>query len=263
MPEGHTIHRLARDHTDWFAGQRLLVLSPQGRFEEEAEVLSGKRLKEVSAHGKHLFYHWPRGLVTHIHLGLYGMFRIATNPPPEPRGAVRLRMIGHRKTLDLNGPNRCELVDRDRYRSIRSRLGEDPLRDDASVERVLERLNRTARPIGTVLLDQSVIAGIGNIYRAEILFLMGIHPLMPSNELGDKRIQQLWELSSRLLRTGVKHNQIITRRPPERNGSKGEQNKRERLNVYKRSRCPQCNAAIQCYDLAARKMFSCRTCQKL
>ena len=59
MPEGHTIHRIARDHQKWFAGQKLIVTSPQGRFEDEAQRVSGKKLREVTAHGKHLFYHWP------------------------------------------------------------------------------------------------------------------------------------------------------------------------------------------------------------
>ena len=88
MPEGHTIHRIARDHTKWFAGQKLIVTSPQGRFEDEARKVSGKQLRTVSAHGKHLLYHWNRNLIGHIHLGLNGNFRLHNNPPPKPRGVV-------------------------------------------------------------------------------------------------------------------------------------------------------------------------------
>lgn len=91
MPEGHTIHRMARDHGKWFAGQRLTVASPQGRFESEAQSLNGKVLKTVEAHGKHLYYVFTGGSVLHIHLGLYGKFRLFKNPPPEPRGAVRVQ----------------------------------------------------------------------------------------------------------------------------------------------------------------------------
>ena len=92
MPEGHTIHRLAKDHQKWFAGQKMGALSPQGRFSEEAEQISGLKLVSTSAHGKHLFYHWEDGQTMHIHLGLYGKFRVHRNPAPEPRGAVRVRM---------------------------------------------------------------------------------------------------------------------------------------------------------------------------
>lgn len=81
MPEGFTIDRIDRDHQKWFAGQKLIVSSPQGRFKEEATKISGKQLHEVAAHRKHLFYHWNRNLFTHVHLGLYGKFRVHKNPP--------------------------------------------------------------------------------------------------------------------------------------------------------------------------------------
>ncbi|MEM6331080.1 MAG: DNA-formamidopyrimidine glycosylase family protein, partial [Planctomycetota bacterium] len=75
MPEGHTIHRLARDHNRDLAGQKLRVSSPQGRFEEGAAQLDGRKLIDVDAHGKHLGYRFTGGHVVHIHLGLYGKFR--------------------------------------------------------------------------------------------------------------------------------------------------------------------------------------------
>ena len=74
MPEGHTVHRLARDHSRWLAGQRLKVTSPQGRFEVESQLLSGKTLRSVEAHGKHLYYSFSDDRVLHIHLGLYLRF---------------------------------------------------------------------------------------------------------------------------------------------------------------------------------------------
>ena len=70
MPEGHKVHRLARDHAKLFTGQRLRVSSPQGRFEEGAQLLDGKTLKSVEAHGKHLCYRWSGGRLLHVHLGL-------------------------------------------------------------------------------------------------------------------------------------------------------------------------------------------------
>lgn len=157
MPEGHTIHRIARDHQNWFAGQKLIVSSPQGRFEEGASNISGKKLRDVTAHGKHLFYHWNRNLIGHVHLGLYGKFRLHKNPPPEPRGVVRVRMIGEEKSFDLNGPNCCELIDKAKHEELRLRLGEDPLRDDASAEWVWQRMQKSRSAIGSLLLNQSVM----------------------------------------------------------------------------------------------------------
>lgn len=263
MPEGHTIHRIARDHQKWFAGKQLIVTSPQGRFEDEANRLNGKRLREVSAHGKHLFYHWNRNLIAHVHLGLYGKFRLHNNPPPEPRGAVRVRMIGEERSFDLNGPNCCELIDKPEFIELRSRLGEDPLSDDALAETVWNKMQRSRSAIGSLLLNQSVIAGIGNVYRAEILFLLGIHPQLPANEVERTTFDELWALTVDLLQIGVKHNRIITAGFT----ASGKVPKRlratERLNIYKRSHCPSCESPVKTWQLANRKMYACVKCQKL
>ena len=183
MPEGHTIHRIARDQRGWFAGQSMGLCSPQGRFEKEAKKLDGSVLQDVTAHGKHLFYHWSPQKIVHVHLGLYGKFRIHKNPAPEPRGAVRVRMIGQDRSFDLNGPTCCELIGAKEFQAIKDRLGQDPLSKNACPETLWKRISNSRSAIGTLLLNQAVIAGIGNIYRAEILFLLGIHPETPANAL--------------------------------------------------------------------------------
>jgi len=263
MPEGHTIHRIARDHKKWFSGQKLIVTSPQGRFKPEAKKIHGKVLRDVSAHGKHLFYHWNRNLITHIHLGLYGKFRKHKNPPPEPRGAVRVRMIGSKHSFDLNGPNCCELIDKDEFEKLKSRLGEDPLNVDASPELVWGKFQKSRSAIGSLLLNQAVIAGVGNVYRAEILFLLRIHPSLPANQLDRAQFDELWKLTAKLMRIGVKHNRIITAgfdsagRVPKRLKSL------ERLNIYKHDHCPNCESPVKTWSLANRKMYACGRCQTL
>lgn len=263
MPEGHTIHRIAQDYQKWFSGQKLIVSSPQGRFKEEAKKIRGKQLRDVTAHGKHLFFHWNRNLFTHIHLGLYGKFRLYENPPPEPRGAVRVRMIGAERAFDLNGPNCCELIDKRQFEELKSRLGEDPLHDDASPDIVWQKLHRSRSAIGSLLLNQSVIAGVGNVYRAEILFLMGIHPQLPANQIERDTFDELWELIVELLKIGVKHKRIITAGF----SADGQILKRlkpsERLNIYKRTNCPTCESPVKKWELANRKMYACIKCQKL
>ena len=266
MPEGHTIHRIARDHGRWFAGQRLIVMSPQGRFSSEAKLLTGKRLSRVEAHGKHLLYFFGRlrsrsELRMHVHLGLYGKFRLHQNPAPDPRGAVRVRMIGADRSFDLNGPNCCEILDQDGLTSLRSRLGQDPLRDDADPETVWQRISNSRATIGSLLLNQSVIAGVGNIYRAEILFLLGIHPERPGREISREEFEQLWATTTRLLKIGLKYNRIITVDRQDVAKPLSRLRSDERLVCYKKGRCSRCNSRVRKWELGSRSMYACERCQ--
>lgn len=261
MPEGHTIHRIARDHRRWFADQRVGILSPQGRFALEARGIDGKKLLDVTAHGKHLFYHFGNRQVVHIHLGLYGKFRLHQNPAPQPQGAVRLRLVGQQRTFDLNGPNQCELIPVRSVDSIRARLGEDPLRPDADPERVWEKISRSRSPIGSLLLNQSVIAGVGNIYRAEVLFLLGIHPQRTGQSLDRPTFERLWSLLVDLLQIGVKYNRIISVEPGGSKTGLSRLTRDERLLVYKKDYCQRCQAIIQHWELANRTVYACPVCQ--
>jgi endonuclease VIII len=93
MPEGHTIHRIARDHTPLIVGHPVRVSSPQGRFEADAARVDGATLERIEPYGKHLFYRWSTGEVGHVHLGLFGKFRVQrTDESPEPIGQVRMRL---------------------------------------------------------------------------------------------------------------------------------------------------------------------------
>ena len=266
MPEGHTVHRIAADQNEWFSGQKIALLSPQGRFSTEADVLSGLRLKSVEAFGKHLFYVFTTNRIIHVHLGLYGKFRVHTNPPPEPRGAVRMRVIGSRKSFDLNGPNQCELIDSEKMEHIIQRLGPDPLRPDADPHDAWRKMSTSTKPIGAMLLDQAVIAGIGNIYRCEILFLLSINPQKPSNELNEGQFQAIWDLTCRLLEIGKINNRIVT--TIDLSETDGDAmiaksiRRSERLNIYKKPFCPKCGDYVYYWQLANRTVYSCDNCQQ-
>ena len=135
MPEGHTLHRLARLHQRRYAGAAVAVSSPQGRFAAAASAVDGQVLRRASAWGKHLFHHYIGGSTVHVHLGLYGTFTEWARPPdeamPAPVGQVRMRMVGAEYGTDLRGPTVCELLDDGQVADVVSRLGPDPLRRDA------------------------------------------------------------------------------------------------------------------------------------
>ncbi len=273
MPEGHTVHRIARDHTKWFAGQKIILASPQGRFEDPAKKLCGRHLIRAEAFGKHLIYLWGTktkapaksakpSAIMHVHLGLYGKFRLHKNPPPDPRGAVRVRMIGYERAFDLNGPNTCKLLAKDEFQTLQNRIGADPLRTDADPEKAWSRISKSRKAIGGLLLDQSVIAGIGNIYRAEILFILGIHPETKGNELTRDQFDEIWKLSVKLLEIGLKYNRIITVDRADVDKPLSRLGRGERLLVYKKSRCSRCGNRVKWWEVAARKMYACESCQR-
>ena len=261
MPEGHTIHRVARDHHKRYRRQQLAVSSPQGRFKAGAKKIDGATLDRVEAYGKHLFYWWEAGRVLHIHLGLYGKFRDHRSPPPDPRGAVRLRVVGETHAFDLNGPTACELITPEQQSTIVGRLGADPLRKDADVERAWMRIKRSRAAIGKLLLDQSVIAGVGNVYRAEALFVNRLAPERAGNTLDRKQFDLLWQTLVDLLRIGVKYNRIITTDPDEVGKPPSRMNRSERLLCYKKDVCPNCQTSIKTWELGARKIYACPACQ--
>jgi endonuclease-8 len=263
MPEGHTIHRIARDHAKWFEGQRLTVSSPQGRFKDSAALLNRKTLKQVEAHGKHLYYFFTSKLTLHIHLGLYGKFRLHKTPPPDPRGAVRVRFVGKTHSLDLNGPNQCEILNIEQVAKSKAKLGEDPLRSDADLDRVWSRIQTSKVPIGQLLLDQSIIAGIGNIYRSEILFLLRMHPARISRSLERTEFEDLWQTSIRLLQIGVKYNRIITVVSSDAGKAISKLNKEERLWIYKKEHCSVCSSPTESWSLGNRQIYACTSCQTM
>ncbi|MEM6929704.1 MAG: DNA-formamidopyrimidine glycosylase family protein, partial [Myxococcota bacterium] len=216
MPEGHTIHRLARDHDRWFAGGSVTLTSPQGRFEEGARALSGRTVRTVDAYGKHLFYHFEGGPILHVHLGLFGRFRMRKRPGGPLRGSPRMVLGNHEREVRLSGPTACEILTRTELKAIHARLGPDPLRPRAPGKRFVDEMARRRRQSGAVLLDQSLIAGVGNVYRSELLYLAGVHPLTPCHAVPRTTWTRVWHDAKALLAIGVTLNRIVTVDPAER-----------------------------------------------
>lgn len=262
MPEGHTIHRLARDHHRWFGDTTVSVDSPQGRFLDGAERLNGRRFIRATAHGKHLFYEFETegrsGLWVHIHLGLFGRFRNRKKPWPEPTSNTRMRLMNSARCVDLSGPTRCELLDHSGQADVVRRLGPDPLRSDCTADQLIASLARRRSAIGAVLLDQRAVAGIGNVYRSELLFVHRLDPLTPVNEIHMDTLAALWETAVEWLQIGVRTNRIITRYE---DASVRSMPRRERLWVYKRRDCLVCGGTIEVSTLRQRTLYSCPRCQ--
>ena len=264
MPEGHTIHRLAKEHTAILQGRPLRLASPQGRFAEGAALLDGRVLEKVRPHGKHLFYGFEGRAFVHVHLGLYGTFVAGPRAAmPEPKGALRLRILTDQSYVDLRGPTACEVLTPAEMRSILDRLGPDPLRRDGDPQVVWSRVSRSRTAVGALLMDQSVIAGIGNVYRAELLFRHGISPHRPGLALGESEWAAMWADLQVLMRAGVKTGYILTTRPEHRPRRRGVPPREDRFYVYRRTgeACRICGTPVRTEAMAGRNLYWCPGCQ--
>lgn len=257
MPEGHTIHRAALDHAKLIAGETIQAISPQGRFADGAAVIDGATCLGTEAVGKHLLYHFDIGQTVHIHLGLGGYFVITKRAPKPPREVTRLRVSTPKNAIDIIGPNTCELIPTVEMDAFRLRYGPDLLAAKPDPDRAIKAILKSRAPIARLLMDQKVISGIGNIYRAEILWLRRLNPMARGVDLTESELRGLWDEMRELLQIGVKKNAIITNR----NAIKGGKVHGEKTNIFGRETCPRCDGAIEKSKLSGRTLYHCPTCQ--
>jgi endonuclease VIII len=255
MPEGHTIHGLARSMAE-LVGRDVAASSPQGRF--AADAIDGARIGAVEAFGKHLMIDAAVGLTVHVHLGMRGKW-LRFSPVTGPGlPQVRLRLATDDVAWDLIAPTRCELLDHDQRTALVAQLGPDPLRPDADAAEARRRLAAFAGPIGAALLDQTVIAGIGNVFRAEILHACRIAPTRPASALTDTEFDELWGKLTQMMSTAVDEGRIITVDAPERSAVPEDQSRR----VYKQVVCYDCGTTIEVATIGGRTSYSCPRCQQ-
>ena len=268
MPEGHTLHRLANDVWDAFGDRTIQTSSPQGRFAESTALLDGHPLRQTEAHGKHFLADFEGAGWLHIHLGLIGKMDIRPAPVPMPVGQVRLRLQNATSYADLRGATVCEVITDEERDKLLSRLGPDPLRDDADPDLAWNRIHRSKLPIGQLLMNQDVLSGVGNVYRAEVLFRAKLNPMTPGNVVKKREWQGMWDDLLALMKYGVETGRIDTvaddhtpeamGRDPRRDDHGGE------VYVYRRQgqRCYVCQSVIRTEILAGRNLFWCPKCQR-
>ena len=282
MPEGHTVHRLAGAFNAQFAGKVVDASSPQGRFAEGSALLDGRTLISAEAQGKQMFLAFSGDMWLRVHLGLYGMWRFAGPGlqgigrrsrktaddapfPPPPADAVRLRLVSHRHLADLSGPTACQLLSTEEKMAAMERLGDDPLRSDAQPARAYAKLHASRTSLALLLMRQDIVAGIGNIYRAELLYRARLEPHRPGRSLPPDAWAGLWTDLAGLLRDGVTTGRIVTTEPGDRS-SKARTVKRDDA-VYVAHRagkpCHVCSSPVLAEKLGGRTLYWCATCQVL
>ena len=314
MPEGHSVHRIARQFALHFVGKRVAVSSPQGRFAAGAAQLDGHVITNSRAIGKQLYLDFEHDLVLRVHLGIYGAWDFAGDItadatvsaapsdgvvgqhedslhsigaprrtrlrmaeqevvqdaiedfPPEPIGQVRVRLLTDDAVADLRGPTACEVLTPAEAEAVIAKLGPDPLTADLTEgeERFVGAVRKKSTPIGLLLMDQTVVAGIGNVYRAELLFRANLNPHILGKLIAEDTLRQLWQDWTYLLNVGVETGQMLTM-----DGLEGDAyaaalaSRDDRHWVYHREGlpCRVCGTHITMEMAAGRKLYWCPRCQ--
>jgi endonuclease-8 len=319
MPEGHSVHRIARQFALHFVDKKIAVSSPQGRFAVGAAQIDGHVMIGARAVGKQMFLEFDNELTLRVHLGLYGAWDFAgdftadatvasaggrmgqTNQrgtvldsrgedsllsigaprvarlrmseqeqltpgteafPPEPIGAVRVRLLTDITVADLRGPTACEVLRPDQVQAAIDKLGPDPLIDPPKrgEERFVAAVRKTSTPIGLLLMDQSVVSGIGNVYRAELLFRARLDPHRPGKDVPEETVRSLWRDWTKLLKIGVQTGQMMTMDGLSKSGREAAlANRDDRHWVYHRTGepCRVCGTPIVMEEIGGRKLYYC------
>ncbi|HEY1530429.1 MAG TPA: DNA-formamidopyrimidine glycosylase family protein [Galbitalea sp.] len=305
MPEGHSVHRIARQFALHFVGKRVSASSPQGRFASGAAELDGHVMTDAKAVGKQMFLEFDNGLWLRVHLGMYGAWDFAgdftadaagnvldsrgedsltsmgaprvarlrmseqetASPdadvfPPEPVGAVRVRLLTANTVADLRGPTACEVLTVDQVQAIIDKQGPDPLigSPKKNEDRFVAAVRKSSTPIGLLLMDQSVVSGIGNVYRAELLFRARLDPHRPGRDVPEDTLRAIWKDWTKLLKIGVKTGRMMTMDGlSKKKHAAALANREDRHWVYHRTGepCRVCGTPIVMEVAAGRKLYYC------
>jgi len=269
MVEGHQVHRTAASHRKLLVGKRFQASSPNGRLSAGAAAVDGLILSAVEAHGKQLFYRWTgaggdESERVCVHFGMSGRAaatRLPAGTPlsalPPPTATTRLRLWSPDEGLMVDVSAMTVLHGGPEVEAARrSVLGADPLRSDADPEALRARVKQSKRSIGFLLMDQAFFAGVGNIYRAEILAASRVHPDTPAATVSDAALDRIWSFSVRMMQDGFQTGSIVTVRPGEATADPAA-----RRFVYNRPSCAACGSRVVSWDIAGRTAYACVGCQ--
>lgn len=255
MPEGDVLFRTASTMQRWLAGREVTAAATKVSGLAASRIV-GRRIELIEAWGKHLLIRFDSGQVLHTHLRMSGSWHVYRTGEPWQRPERQARLVltcGDRVAVCYNAPVVELLAPRsEQVHPSLSRLGPDILDDPVDVDEVRRRAH--GRPpdiaLGELLLDQSVIAGIGNIWRCETLFLESRNPWTPQSKLSDSELDAVMATASRLMRASADPG--APARPAPRW-------------VYRRTGrpCRRCGTKIQSRGQGehARTAYWCPTCQ--
>ena len=233
---------------------------------EASARLCGRVIIGIERRGKYLLFTLDDGAGFIVHLRMTGVLTIDDREAPPPRF--------HRLTIGLDDSRELRFADQRKFGRVAPasaeslavldrKLGPEPLSTEFTADVLSERLRRRKAPIKALLLDQGIVAGLGNIYVDEALFLAGIHPAAPGAALSGEQVEALHAAIRAVLVAGIEHRGTSFSSFRDAYGDKGSN--QERLAVYGRGRqgapCVRCGTPLVSMVLAGRGTSFCPSCQ--
>lgn len=273
MPEGDTLFRTATVLREVLLDRQVTAARARPGGAAVGRVV-GSRIERVAAQGKHLLIGFDVGLTLHTHLRMNGSWHRYRPGEPwrrSPARAVCVIEVPDAVVVCFDAPV-VELIDT-RALAIHpalAGLGPDLLAVTPDIAGALDRLrapDRAAMPVGEALLDQRALAGLGNVYRSEVLWQVSVSPFIPLESLSDDTLRTLVETGARLMRANRDTPNRVTTTDALGGGpgSQGPRRAMRRLNVYGRAGrpCPRCGVTIvtRVFGGSPRRVWWCPGCQ--
>ncbi len=265
MPEGDTIHHAAKRIGGALVGREIRSIEtphPRHRGDRWPDRLAGRAVRQVDAHGKHLFVRFEGDLTLHSHLrmtGKWGVYRHGERWRRARRRAWLIVRTDEHEVVQFDGPVLELTTDsRTRFDQRITGLGPDVLAPEFDEDKFLARLREDdqTRGIGDALLDQRNLAGIGNIWKAESCFLAGLDPWKPTAGVADDQLLELVRAIRPLMAESAERGGHITTFPGDRPGATW---------VYERAGlpCRRCSTRVRARGQGDdnRTTFWCPGCQ--
>ncbi|WP_119317885.1 DNA-formamidopyrimidine glycosylase [Companilactobacillus formosensis] len=237
-----------------------------GNVDQFIEFVTGATITDVGRRAKFLLIHLDNGYTIISHLRMEGRYKISNDPRAIDKHSHAIFTLDNGQKMiynDVRKFGRMQLWNTDDLSNNKSiqKLGPEPLSKDFTFENLKPRIIRHRKDVKTVLLDQSVMSGLGNIYVDEVLWKVKIHPETPANHLTDEDIQRIIEASNEEMRQAIQAGGSTVRSYIDANGHKG--NMQNSLKVYGKegTPCPRCGTKIEKIKVGGRGTHFCPKCQ--
>ncbi len=230
--------------------------------EEFKKALIGKSFTDIKRRGKFLIFELDGNTSFFSHLRMEGKYYYVDAEAPIEKHSHVIFDLDNKKQLRYNDTRkfgRMGLLPFGSYKDIKN-LGPEPFSDELSVDYIKERLAHSKLPIKSLLLDQSFIAGIGNIYADEILFCVGVAPTLRACDFPKEKVDKLIEATRKVLSAAIAQGGTTIRSYTSSLGVTGRfQNE---LSVHTKEICPKCNGDIKKVKVGGRGTYYCPVCQR-